>query len=123
MIRASTLQLIAGIFGAAVGAARKRRGGIGHARNIGIADQRKNRMIKRSGADFDLATLGRVCDTRGGRGRGIRSCFFSQRGFVFFGEVLPFGGELANDIVGFEPGSLPSKPTEIGAAGRANRAW
>src|SRR5258708_21032294 len=57
VIRAGKLQLLARIFRTAIGAARERRARIGHARNIGIADQRKNGVIERSGADLDLAAL------------------------------------------------------------------
>ena len=59
VILAGKLQLFARIFGTAVRAARERRAGIGDARDIGIADQRKDGVIERSRAELDLTTLRR----------------------------------------------------------------
>src|ERR1700674_1854830 len=47
VILARKLQLLASVFRAAEGPPRKRRGGIGHARNVRIANQGKDRMIER----------------------------------------------------------------------------
>src|SRR5438034_9598844 len=60
VILASKPQVLARIFGTAVGAARQRRAGIGDAGDIGIADQRKDGVVEGSGAEFDLAALRRI---------------------------------------------------------------
>ena len=60
VIFARTPQLFARIFWTPVGAARERSPRIGYARNIGIADQGKDRVIERSRADLDLAALRRL---------------------------------------------------------------
>src|SRR5215472_632745 len=52
MILARELQLLAGVFGPAERAARKRSPGIRNARDVGIANKRQNGVIKRGRADF-----------------------------------------------------------------------
>ena len=104
--------MFAGIFRTAVGAARERCAGIGDARDIGIADQRKDGMIKRCGAELDLATLGRVVIRREHQAEEIK-LLFSQGGFVLLREVLPFRGQTADDLIRFEPGLIhPGKLRE-----------
>ena len=103
MIFARTPQLFARIFWTPVGAARERSPRIGYARNIGIADQGKDRVIERSRADLDLAALRRL--TINGEHQAQKfELLFPQSGFVFLGVVLPFRGQTADDIILFEPG-------------------
>ena len=57
VIFACAPQLFARILRMAVGTARQWRAGIGHASDIRIADQRKDGVVKRRGAEFNLARL------------------------------------------------------------------
>jgi len=59
VIFAGAAQLLPCIIRLTKRAARQRRSGIGHARDIRIAEQRQNGVIKRRGADFDLPALRR----------------------------------------------------------------
>ena len=60
MILARELQVLASVLGVAKGPPGERSGGIRDAGDIGIANERKNGMIERRGADFDLAVRGGV---------------------------------------------------------------
>jgi hypothetical protein len=91
VVAAGTLQLLARIFRTAVGASRERRAGIGYARDIGIADQRKDGVVERSRADLDLSALSCVTINREHQAEELE-LFFSQCGFVIFRVVLPFRG-------------------------------
>src|SRR5260370_17235863 len=110
VIFASKPQLFARILRAAVGAARERRGRIGDTRNIGIADQRKDGVIERSSADFNLTALRRVAIRREHQAQEFK-LFFSQGGFVLLGVVLPFPAQTADNVILLEPGLfLPPPP-------------
>ena len=60
VIRAGADELLAGIFGVAERGAGQRGSGIGLPRDIRIAKQRQNRMVKRRGGDFDLSGVARA---------------------------------------------------------------
>ncbi len=60
VIGARPNELFAGVFGMAKRGAGQRRSGIGLPRDVRIAKQRQNRMIKRRGGDFDLSRVTRA---------------------------------------------------------------
>jgi len=82
VILAGQLPLLAGIFWAPVGAARERRTGIRDARDIRIANQRKDRVVKRRLADFNLAALCGVAVRRKNQSEEIE-LFLAQSGLSF----------------------------------------
>src|SRR5882724_5110838 len=59
VIVARAPKLVARILGMTISAAGQRSAGTSHPRDIGIADQRKNRMVKRRGTQLDLLALRR----------------------------------------------------------------
>src|SRR5579862_3709394 len=87
VVFASAAQLLAGILGMAVSAARQRSGRIGHAGNVGIADQGQNRMVERRGADLNLPAGRRFAVNRQNDAQ-VFELLLLQRGLVFFAEIL-----------------------------------
>ena len=58
---------------------RKRHAGMRHRRDIGIADQRQNRMIERRGRNFDLPASPQIRDTPAARAPAIRAASAPSR--------------------------------------------
>src|SRR6202040_2132933 len=80
----------------------QRRAGIRHSRDIGIAEQRKDRMIKRRGADFDLAAL-RGLAINGKNQIQQLHLLRLQGALVVLSEFLPFASKPADYIVFLQP--------------------
>ncbi len=69
-------------------------------------------MIKRCGAELDLAPLGRIVVSGEHQAEEVK-LLFAQSGFVLLREVLPFRGQAADDFIRFEPGLIhPGKLRE-----------
>src|ERR1700676_2225737 len=105
VVIAGAPQLFAGIFGMTVGAAWERRARISHTRDIRIADQRKDGMVKRRSAYLYLACLCH-CAILGQNQTEQLQLLRLESSFVFFRELFPFVRETADDRVFLEPGFL-----------------
>src|SRR5579862_1361533 len=102
VISASALELFARIFGMAVRATRQRRARIGDASDVGITEQRKNGMIERCGAEFDLSALRSLAINRQNHLQKFQLLRL-QRLFVFFAVILPFRGKTIDNLISCEP--------------------
>src|SRR6516225_1684912 len=113
MILARKLQLLASVLGPAEGAARKRRGRIGNARDVGVTQERQNGVVERRCADLDLATRSCVAVRRQNQTQQFQ-LFFLQGRLVILGGVFAPRSKAAHEFVFlkprfFHPGELREK--------------
>jgi hypothetical protein len=110
VIFAGAAQLFASIIRLAIGAARQRSSGIGDARDVGVAQERKNWVIERRGADFDLTALRRFAINRQHEIQQFRLPGL-QRGFVWLAEIFSLVGQPTSHVILCKP--LFVHPSEL----------